>query len=40
MNRQRVAALRLDDPRVQALFGALILFTLLPGTRARVWFAN
>jgi len=27
---QRVAGLRLEDPRAQALFGALVLFTLLP----------
>ena len=27
---QRLAALRLDDPRAQALFGALVLFALLP----------
>ena len=30
IDRQRVAALRFGDPRVQALFAALVLFTLLP----------
>jgi hypothetical protein len=30
VDQQRVPALRLDDPRVHALFSALVLFTLLP----------